>query len=797
MNHEIDHDSNSTGSTEVTLDSDDANTYYKYGISFYDQGKYEEAIVQYQKAIALQPDFVDAYNDWGRVLHAQKKYDEAIIQYQKTVEIQPSYVYGYYNTGLALYAQKRYDEAIAQYQKAIEVQPDYVDGYINWGLTLYELQRYDEAIAQFQKALEVQADCVDGYNNWGRALHVQHKYDEAIPYYQKVVEIQPDYAYGYNNWGLALYELQRYDEAIAQFQKAIETQPDYVEGYNNWGLALYELERYDEAIVQFQKAVETQPDYVEGYNNWGRTLHAQKKYIEAFAHYQKTVAIQPDKAYGYNNLGLALYDQKKYAEAIVYYQKAVEIQPDYVDSYYNWGLALDDLRQYDEAIAMYQKAIQVDENYVYALHNLAHIYAKQGKYQEAFAGWVRACQKYEWLLQIERSSNDADYFFYYGSILHEVFGELKKAELIYQQGLTFNANHLGILSGLVDLYLECRDENITERTSAYWKTQEAYRKAGDILRSKLQNQKDALTLSKLGELLLKMEEYDEAESCLLDAIKEDKELVVAYINLGVLYARPEKENLRRAAQYFEKAIRIAPDDLTVWSNLAEVFLKLNLKEKAEIEYKKILRITNGHVDTQIGLGEVYIAFGEDRDEDQYKQAIDYFSKSISLANSQAGSKRLRKKELASVHYSRAYARVKLYEFTKPVGDDSLLIDALADFKKCYELDPDHHKSARAMEKVESALNKAKRYWFTEKIAPWLIAVPSIFVFLISQMSVLTKQPLDITEIGPYLTMTFVPLIFLIIGFYLPHILKLKFAGIEIEKSSVQQITMAGSLGIRK
>lgn len=189
--------------------------------------------------------------------------------------------------------------------------------------------------------------------------------------------------------------------------------------------------------------------------------------------------------------------------------------------------------------------------------------------------------------------------------------------------------------------------------------------------------------------------------------------------------------------------------------------------------------------------------GEDKDEDQYKQAIDYFTKSISLVNSQTGSKRLRKKELASVYYSRRYARVKLYEFTKPVGDDSLLVDACADFRKCNELDPDHHKSARAQEKVENALSKAKRYWLTEKVAPWLVAIPSIFVFAVSQVSVLIKEPLNITEIGAYLTMTFVPLVFLIIGFYLPHILKLKFAGIEIEKSSVQQITMAGSLGIRK
>lgn len=294
-----------------------------------------------------------------------------------------------------------------------------------------------------------------------------------------------------------------------------------------------------------------------------------------------------------------------------------------------------------------------------------------------------------------------------------------------------------------------------------------------------------------------MEEYDEAEKYFLETIKADSESLIAYVNLGILYTRPTKEDFRKAAQYFEKALKLDSDNLTIWSNLAEVYLKLNLKEKAETEYKKILRITNGHLDTLIGLGEVFSALADDKDEDQYKQAINYFTKSIKLANSYTGSRRLRKKELASVHYSLGYAKVKLYEYEKPIGDTSLLTDALADFKNCYVLDSDHHKSERAKEKVEKVLDKARHhYWFSEKIGPWLIVIPSIFVFIVSQISLFLKEPI-ILDIGSYLTLTFLPLVFIVIGLYLPNILKLKFAGVEIEKNSIQQMTMPSSLGIRK
>ena len=51
--------------------------------------------------------------------------------------------------------------------------------------------------------------------------------------------------------------------------------------------------------------------------------------------------------------------------------------------------------------------------------------------------------------------------------------------------------------------------------------------------------------------------------------------------------------------------------------------------------------------------------------------------------------------------------------------------------------------------------------------------------------------------GMYALLSFGSLLFLIAGFYLPQILKLKVAGIELEKSVVDQIAAPTALGIRK
>lgn len=55
----------------------------------------------------------------------------------------------------------------------------------------------------------------------------------------------------------------------------------------------------------------------------------------------------------------------------------------------------------------------------------------------------------------------------------------------------------------------------------------------------------------------------------------------------------------------------------------------------------------------------------------------------------------------------------------------------------------------------------------------------------------------LTDLGYYVLLTFGSLIFMIAGFYLPNLLKLKFGTIELEKGPAAQITPSGGLDISK
>ena len=55
------------------------------GNALKEQGKLEEAIEAYNKALAIKPDYAEAYNNMGNALQEQNKLEEAIEAYNKAL----------------------------------------------------------------------------------------------------------------------------------------------------------------------------------------------------------------------------------------------------------------------------------------------------------------------------------------------------------------------------------------------------------------------------------------------------------------------------------------------------------------------------------------------------------------------------------------------------------------------------------------------------------------------------------------------------------------------------------------
>ena len=87
----------------------------------------------------LKPDYAEVHCNLGNALRDQGKSDEGLACYRRALEVKPDYAEVYGNLGNALKEQGKLDEAAACCRRALELKPDYAEGHGNLGGVLEEI----------------------------------------------------------------------------------------------------------------------------------------------------------------------------------------------------------------------------------------------------------------------------------------------------------------------------------------------------------------------------------------------------------------------------------------------------------------------------------------------------------------------------------------------------------------------------------------------------------------------------------------------------------------------------------
>jgi len=230
-------------------------------------------------------------NSLGIAYHKKGMYDEAIVEYERALEINPNHALVYHNLGSSYGMKGMYDEAIGEYKKGIELNPNSTEAHNNLGAAYFNKGMYDDAIAECKKALEINPNDAEAHNNLGVAYDEKGMCDEAIAEYKKALEINPNDAEAHNNLGVAYEEKGLYDEAIVEYEKAIEISPDHADAHYNLGSSYGMKEMHDEAIAEFKKAVEINPNDADAHNNLAVVYYAKGEHSLAIEHCDKVIEL--------------------------------------------------------------------------------------------------------------------------------------------------------------------------------------------------------------------------------------------------------------------------------------------------------------------------------------------------------------------------------------------------------------------------------------------------------------------------------------------------------------------------
>ena len=263
------------------------------GISHMLAGRYLDAQLSAQQALALDPDHADALHLIGLVCVRSGHYDHAVEWITRAIRLvaRPDYLA---NLGIALKQSGRPDEALQVFDKAVQLKPDDSQAWLRLANVLVALGRKAEALLAFQRVLQLDPRQWDAAYQCGLLLHEAELFEEALSCFNRCDEWRPNHVPTLQARGRALRGLKRFDESLAEVLRADTLAPADVVNCNNIGNALLSLARPEEALQWFDKALALDPNSVEVLFNKASALSELCRFEEASQVYDHLQALDPD-----------------------------------------------------------------------------------------------------------------------------------------------------------------------------------------------------------------------------------------------------------------------------------------------------------------------------------------------------------------------------------------------------------------------------------------------------------------------------------------------------------------------
>ncbi len=221
-----------------------------------DLGRNEEAILAFNKAIAINEKKSDAYFGLARPLRNMKRSEEAETALRKAMSLNPEVREMYSQLAQLLSERGLQEEAEEQLNVAVEKWPNDAELWSFLGELLAERGRWSQMAHACRKAVELRPQYPEAHVGLAFALRESGEIEGAIAENQKAIELGERSAAPHYGLGRCLCMIDRYADALAAFDKALEIDGGHSAAHYYRGRALIELEMFEDARRALSNAEE-------------------------------------------------------------------------------------------------------------------------------------------------------------------------------------------------------------------------------------------------------------------------------------------------------------------------------------------------------------------------------------------------------------------------------------------------------------------------------------------------------------------------------------------------------------
>ncbi len=266
----------------ISLDPDFPEAHFQLGLLYSqrpeDVGRARDVL---QKTLSLGLEQPDVYATLGFVLLRTGEYQEAAVQLNKAIELNPSHAQAHY--------------LLSDAYRKLSLEDD----------SRAALQRFGALKAAESERTRREAQGLTHYEEGMKLLRSNDRFREAHALFQKTTEIFPNMAAAFYRLAQIELLLKRPEEALTSIRRALELDPLDPEYYFILSRC---LQRYDVAgaIDAIRRAISLNPDVADFHNVLGNLSFDQGDYQNAVSAYRRATVLQSNNPAFHLNLSAAL-----------------------------------------------------------------------------------------------------------------------------------------------------------------------------------------------------------------------------------------------------------------------------------------------------------------------------------------------------------------------------------------------------------------------------------------------------------------------------------------------------------
>jgi tetratricopeptide (TPR) repeat protein/S1-C subfamily serine protease len=217
-------------STAIEIEPRDIILYRQKALILSKNKQFISAISIYDKLIRERPEASD-YNDRGADKANSGDRKGAILDYDRAIHLNPNYAISYTGRGISKSELGDKKGAILDLNRAIQLNPNFADAYGARGLIKKVSGDIQGAILDYDRAIKINPRFAITYNNRGAAKENLGDRQGALLDYSSSIEIDPTFAQSYYNRALIKYKLGDKQSTISDLDLAIKINPSFADAY--------------------------------------------------------------------------------------------------------------------------------------------------------------------------------------------------------------------------------------------------------------------------------------------------------------------------------------------------------------------------------------------------------------------------------------------------------------------------------------------------------------------------------------------------------------------------------------